>query len=253
MAHRRSRYLPLSALIAATMGLSACGGASTASPHGTGTSSEQSRLAEVSLRHSDLPVGWISTPDPLTPAAAAALKAETAATASCMGIANPWFYQGTTSFQSPLYASPEGTIIAQTITQELPSSGDVASFLAPYANPSYSKCKGITGRQALLSELRSRLASVPGSTLGPLTVTLQPAPALTGPVGSSRLFLSTIDINVPDAAPVQVAEDRVELTRGRVIVQLLVQSTDVALPASLVDQCSRTLYLRMSGASSVTT
>jgi hypothetical protein len=253
MAIKRSSRLPLSALLAASIGLSACGGATSASPHRAGTSSEQNRLAEVSLRQSDLPAGWTSKPDPLTSAAQAALKAESDATASCMGITNPWIYKGTTTSQSRIYASPQPTtLIASTSTQELPSTKDVALFLGPYANPAYPRCKGIAERSSFQSALQKSIANVPELTVSPITVTIQPPPTLTGPMGSSIVTLNTFDVNVSGTAPIPVSAIRLVLTRGRVIVQLSLEATGVALSTSLFDHLARTLYLRMSGASSVT-
>lgn len=255
MALKRSGYLPLSALLAATIGLSACGGASTASPHRTGTSSVQKRLAALSLRQSDLPVGWTSKPNHLTPSIRAAQLRESARTASCMGIVNPWTDKGVPALQSPNYADPQGTLIATSVLYQLPSTADVAPFLTPYANPSYPRCKGISWHQAVLPEFQNYFANrLPGVTLGAITVTVEPGPPLTGPIDSSYVVQGTYEITAPALpVPVHVTQDDVVLTSGRTVQEVDLVALGGPIPTSLEDSLARVLYARMSGSRSVTT
>jgi hypothetical protein len=255
MALKRSDLLLLTVLLAAPIALSACGsGDSATSTHRAGTSSEQSRLAAFSLRPSDLPVGWTSKPNPLTPSIRAAQRRESARTASCMGIVNPWADKGVLGYQARIYSNPLHTLVVTSTTYRLPSTADVTLFLVPYANPAYPRCKGISWHETVLPAFQEGFGDrFPGSTLGAITVTVEPGPPSTGPIKSSYVVQGVYGITVPTiGTSVHVTEDDVVLTSGRIVQEALVTALDAPIPTSFEDALARTLYLRMSGTSSVT-
>ena len=231
------------ALVVFVVALTSC--SSSQNQQSEQTTTAQRHASEIQLRPSDLPSGWASQPD------ASTAYNNDASLARCIEIANPWANVPQARVKSAVFHSfdqaNESTVSATTEVET--SVANAMARMNAYNDPTYPACKSQTERPALLSSLGSILDRYPGSSLGPIAVTVVPNQSIDGV--HSVTVSEAYTIHGPNGVGVaNITQDVIHLQKGSLITQLEVGNSyegtgTPTFPTSLQNQLRQTLSARI--------